>query len=391
MPILDMLSQDLIDNPYPTYEQIRAHGDVVWDEGNQAWLISSDRLCRNLLANFAESGPQDTPAAGLFGEEAFIVIDDKRRHDALRSVWYSAFRPNALASLEVKIAVMVDGLLAPAVDRLKAGETVDIIPAFCRDLPVQVISEMFGTANEMRPFIIKWSDEMMGGLTNKGDTATPEHIIVEDAKKNLAQYIYDEIRDRRANPTDDLIGQMVKSEVGKTLSDEEMMVNCRQLLFAGNETTARWLAQGVYTLGRRPEELAAVLQDFDRVPAVMEEVMRWDPVTQLLRRRVKVKPIEAGGQVMNPGDLIILLIGAANRDPERYEDPSVFNTHRVQKGHLGFGFGLHHCLGASLARFEVGVAMPRFLKAVSHYVIDGPVAYSNPIARSPDNIDIRIH
>lgn len=390
MATLDFTSQDLIDNPYPYYEEIRAHGEIVWDEVSKVWLIPSDRLCRKLMSNFSQAGMEGTLSTGLFGEEAFIVIDDKKRHDALRGVWEVAFRATTIKHLTGRVEDMVDGLLAPIVERLEDGESVDIKKLFCRDLPVQVISEMFGVAPEMRPLITKWSDDMMTSIQHLGDPDAPEHGIAEDARKGLAQFLFDEVRARRANPTDDLIGQIVTAEVGKTLSDEQVMVNCRQLLFAGNETTAQWLAQGIFTLGNRPDELAALTANLDNVPATMEEVMRWDSVSQWLERRVKEEPIELGGQTLEPGSLAVLLIGAANRDPNRYDDPQTFNPRREQKGHLSFGFGMHHCLGAALARFEVAIAIPRFLKAVPRYILDGAPVYSHSMARSPNQVSIRL-
>uniref|UniRef100_UPI002FC608F8 cytochrome P450 n=1 Tax=Devosia sp. TaxID=1871048 RepID=UPI002FC608F8 len=153
---------------------------------------------------------------------------------------------------------------------------------------------------------------------------------------------------------------------------------------------ARWLAQGIFTLGTMPDELAAVSANPSAIPATMEEVMRWDSIAQYLERRVKDEPVELGGVTLAPGSLAVLLVGAANRDPARYDAPNEFNTKREQKGHLSFGFGMHHCLGAALARLEVAIAMPRLLKAVPHYVLDGPATYSHPMTRSPDKVGIRL-
>lgn len=390
MPTLDLTSKEYTDNPYPFYDEIRTHGDIVWDEVNQVWLIPSDRLCRKIMSNFAQSGMEGTLSTELFGEGAFIVIDDKRRHDALRAVWEVAFRNTSIKHLTGRVEEMVDGLLAPTVERLKDGETVDVIKAFCRDLPVQVISEMFGVSHDMRPLITKWSDDMMASIPFMDQPDAPETLAAADARANLARFLYDEVSSRRKNPTDDLIGQIVGSEIGKTLSDDDLMVNCRQLLFAGNETTARWLAQGIFTLGTMPDELAAVSANPSAIPATMEEVMRWDSIAQYLERRVKDEPVELGGVTLAPGSLAVLLVGAANRDPARYDAPNEFNTKREQKGHLSFGFGMHHCLGAALARLEVAIAMPRLLKAVPHYVLDGPATYSHPMTRSPDKVGIRL-
>jgi cytochrome P450 len=379
-----------IADPYPHYAAIREAGDVVWDDDNQAWLVASDRMCRTIMKDFRRYGMRGTTADDLFGEDAFIIIDDRKRHDALRGIWDPAFRPSALLRLKDSIAAMVDNLLLPMSQRLRDGETVDAVEAFCRDLPVLVICEMFGVAESVRPEVIRWSDDMIGALMAQGDRSNPAHIKGEDAKRAMADFIQDEIKARRASPSDDLIGLIANSPLAASLSAETIMYNCRQLLFAGNETTTRWLAQAIHILATRPDDRAGLVADLSRVPAVMEEVMRYDPVAQVLPRRVAEGPIELDGKEIADGDLVLLLVASANRDAKRWDRPDVFDVRRDVQGHLGFGFGLHHCLGAPLARVEVAVAMPRLLAAIPDYTLDGPVAYSNFHARSPDAVPIRL-
>ena len=231
---------------------------------------------------------------------------------------------------------------------------------------------------------------MVESLLAQGDSQAPASIAAEAAKQSLADFLLQEIRRRRVRPGQDLISQIVSSEIGRSLSDDAIMYNCRQLLFAGNETTSRWLAQATYVLGTHPGDLRTVSADHSLVPAMMEEVMRWDAVAQMLPRRVRGAALELDGVSVPAGQDVLLLIGAANRDARRYENPAAFDIHRAEKGHLGFGFGLHHCLGATLARLETSIAMPRFLKIAADYVIDGEIHYSNPMARSPDAVPIRL-
>ena len=388
MITLPMNDPAAIADPYPIYAAIRAEGDVVKDPVNDAWLIASDRMCRTVMKEFRHCTMRGTTADDLFGSEAFIIIDDRKEHDALRSIWDTAFRPNALHHLQNRVAAMVDRLLAPMVERLRDGETVDAVEHFCRDLPVLVICEMFGIAEHMRGQIITWSDDMIAALTAQGDQTSSAWIVGEEAKRGMAHFIQCEVQARRARPTDDLIGLMAKSEIADRLSPEAMMYNCRQLLFAGNETTARWLAQAIFTLATDTDARKAAVGGAATIASVMEEVMRYDPVAQVLPRRVAGGSFELDGRMMEEGDLILLLVASANRDPKRWSEPDRFDIRREPQGHLGFGFGLHHCLGAPLARMEVAVAMPRFLAAVSEYHLDGPATYSNFHARSPDAVSI---
>lgn len=389
---VDFLAEDFIQDPYPVLEELRAKGSIVWNELNNEWLVTNDRQCRKILADFNRFGARGTPEAATFGDQAFITMDDRPRHDYLRGVWSHAFQPTALEKMRPFIEELSDRLISSLDERLRAGEAVDVVRAFCRELPAYVISAMMGIDEEMRPAIIKCSDDMAEAAFLAGDDfSAPAWVTAEESKQLLADILYGEIARRRKDPGDDLISQFVCSDVGKSVDDLDIMINARQLLFAGNETTAKWLANAVAILAMHPEILREVVDNPDLVPGAMEEILRWEAVTQLDPRLAREKSTMMDGVEIKEGERLCLLFGAANRDPARWDDPARLDIHRNAKGHLGFGFGLHNCLGIGLARLEADIVMRRFLRTISDYSLAEELHYSLFGLRAPDAVSIRLN
>jgi cytochrome P450 len=387
---VDLYCPDAVRDPWPRIERLRRRGPVVWNERVQHWMVTSDRLVRKTLLDY-ERFSLTGVTAPFFGDAAFIAIDDRERHDALRGVWSVAFQRGTLERLEALIAEIADRMLDAVEARLRGRETVEAADAYCRDLPAYVIAHMLGASAGMRPKIVEWSDRMgaAGGVPNVDRETDPRWLSSEAAKADLAAFLFEQISHRRRHAGDDLISQIVHSEVGRDLSDEAIMQNARQLLFAGNETTAKWLGHIVVTLGARPAERAALVADPSLIPAAVEEIMRWEPVVQRIPRIVAVDA-EIGGTSVLEGDQVLLLTGAANRDPERYEHPDRLDIRRAPKAHLGFGYGMHSCLGVTLARIEAKVATARLLARLPDYRLAGPVEYGAFGLRGPVTVPISL-
>jgi cytochrome P450 len=211
----------------------------------------------------------------------------------------------------------------------------------------------------------------------------PYWLACETAKQELAAFLIEQLDYRRRHPGDDLISTMVHSEVAKSLSDEAMMVNVRQLLFAGNETTANWLGHIVVTFGTFQDDWRAIRERRDLVPDALEEVLRWQGVTQVMMRSVGEEGTMIAGHELSPGAEVVLLLGAAGRDPERYERADEFDIRREGRPSLAFGFGLHTCLGAILARMEALEVTNALLDHLPAYRMARPVSYHNFSLRGP--------
>jgi len=388
---IDLYAPEVVADPWPLLARIREAGPMVWNRRGY-WMTGSDRLCRQILAQSDTFGQQGL-ITSLFGEEAFISIDDRRLHNALRNVWVHAFGASGVERLVPAVRAIVADMLEGAAAKLAQDGSVDMVGALCRPLPAHVIAHMMGVAQDMIPTVIEWAD-LMANATASGfpiDYANDPHWLAsERAKAELADYLAGQIAFRRKHPGDDLISCLVRSEIGATLSDRAMMVNIRQLLFAGNETTGNWLGHIVHTLGRFPDERGVLRRDRSLLPAALEEVLRWQGVTHVLPRGVGASGATVGEITLPPGTEVILLLGAAGRDPERWDDPDRFDIRREPKPHLAFGFGLHSCLGATLARMEALEVASALLDRFPDYRIAAPVTYGNFSLRGPTSLRIAL-
>ena len=215
---------------------------------------------------------------------------------------------------------------------------------------------------------------------------SPEWVRGEEAKAELARFLRNKIEAVRKKPDNGLISQLVNAEVGATMSENSLIENCRQLLFGGNETTAKWLSHIFVVLAKHPQVRHEVARNPELIPAAAEEVMRWEPVVHRSHRVVATDDAMIGDQKVSKGDLVILFLGAANRDPERHPDPQRFDIHREQKSHLGFGVGLHSCLGVNLARQEVRLAFERILADLPDYELVDQPRYGGLGLRGPSDV-----
>jgi cytochrome P450 len=208
----------------------------------------------------------------------------------------------------------------------------------------------------------------------------------EQSKAELGDFLLEQIAYRRTNPGSDLISIMVRSDIGQRIPDRQMMVNLRQLLFAGNETTSNWLGHIVTVLGTRPDLRAEMAEDRSLVPGALEEMLRWFGVTQAVPRTVCEEGTVIAGVEIPAGAHVMAMVGAAGRDPERYDDPDTFDIRRTGRPHLAFGFGLHSCLGATLARMEALEVANALLDRMPAFRFAAPVTYDSFILRGPSRL-----
>lgn len=388
---VDFYSPEVVADPWPVLEKIRDAGPMVWNRRGH-WMTARDQICREILNRPGPLGQQGAMTA-IFGSEAFISIDDRARHNALRNVWAPAFRRESLAALTGVIRKFVDRMLESLERELRDGKPANITAALCEPLPPSVTAQMLGVPDEMLGSMIEWSADM-ANATSSGFPIDYEHdpawLAGEAAKRKLAEFLYEQIKYRRRSPDTDLISQLVHSEVGKTLSEEALMVNIRQILFAGTETTQKWLGHIVLILGRMREVRRELIANRALIPAALEEIMRWETVVQTDPRGVNGTDVVVAGVPLADGADVILLLGGANRDPERYPDPDRLDIHREQKANLGFGFGLHGCLGVTLARLEAQIATSALLERYPGYAIVEPVGYTGFNLRGPGTIHLTL-
>lgn len=279
-----------------------------------------------------------------------ILQMDAPNHKIQRALVSPAFRSRVLERWEVEL---VRSVVDDLIDKFAGRGHADLVRELNFGFPVQVISRILGLPMKDYPQFQRWTVELISVAAN-WDRALA-------ASAQLAEYLTDVLNQRRAEPADDLISDLVVAEVeGERLTDEEILSFLRLLLPAGVETTYRATGNVLFGLLQHPEQLEALRADRTLFVQAFEESLRWEPpVTMILRRTLQ--DTELGGVAIPEGTDVGLFLGAANRDPRRYDDPTTFNMFRDAQQHVGFGFGVHMCLGMHLARMESRVAVNALL------------------------------
>ena len=281
-----------------------------------------------------------------------LIQEDGDVHASMRALVNRGFTPRRIASWQARIHEIVDEAIAS----LPGEGGFDLMQRVAIPLPVTVIAEMLGIDPARRADFKRWSDAVIAGGTGSGAASLRSSPMIP-AMGALRRYLEPLVRERRRAPGDDLLSVLVHSEIGgHGLGDFEIFMFVLLLLIAGNETTTNLLGNAVDALLAHPEQCAKVAGDPSRVPALVEETLRWDNPVQFLVRKA-TRDVERHGVTIPRGARVIGLLGSANRDERRFPHPDRFDVERDTRGHLGFGFGNHFCLGASLARLEARAAL----------------------------------
>lgn len=347
-------------DPYPVYDWLLA-GDRVRVSPMGLWIFPRYGDCAAILRDrrfsadsrnaegFVAPGGQGD--SRLFDENRPFLFLDPPDHRRLRGLVSKAFTPHAVESMRPRIEEIVDDLLKEAGEK---GE-VDLIADLAYPLPVTVISEMLGVPKEDSDRFRKWSDDLARSLDP--DFAVTDTSARDDAAAAFREYFIGLVATRRSDPGSDLLSSLIAAEEeGDRLNEAELLTTCILLLVAGHETTVNLIANGVLALLRNPAQHALLASQPDLIPTAVEEMLRYDPPVQFTGR-IALEDVEIAGEVVPKGRVALTLLAAANRDPDQFDEPGSFDITRDPNPHLAFGMGIHHCLGAPLARLEGQVAI----------------------------------
>jgi cytochrome P450 len=352
-------------DPYPLYAKFRERGPIQLPAVNVT-VFSTSRDCDEVLRHPSSSSnrwnstlAQRQLASGAWSKPAvppgFLFLDPPD-HTRLRKLVSKAFAPKVVNALQPDITAMVDGLL----DQIAERGQFDVIGDLAYPLPVAVICRLLGVPLEDEPMFSQASALLAEALDPfVAITGAPSGKFEErmQAIRWLRGYFHELIERRRSTPGDDLLsGLIAVEESGDQLTEEEIVSTCNLLLIAGHETTVNLIANAMLAMLRHPEQWAALGADAGRAPAVVEETLRYDPPVQLAGRNA-LEDMIIGDTTMAKGDTMLVLLAAAQRDPAEYDRPDTFDPDRGTLRHLGFGRGVHYCLGAPLGRLEAGVSL----------------------------------
>ncbi len=353
-------------NPYPFYEQLREKDPVHESPLGFLVLTRYDDVVMALRdPRFGRVGFEALLAAqyGPEGAEGRLprsmLMRDPPDHTRLRTLVSKAFTPRVIEEMRPHIQAIVHRLL----DQVRNREGMDVIADLAYPLPVTVICEMLGVPLDDHVAIRDWSSDIARSLDSIGLLADPEVMARGDkARRALTEYFRGLLPERRWRPRADLLSQLIAvEERGDRLNESELLSMCLLLFIAGHETTVNLIGNGVLALLRHPDELKKLRDQPGLIPLAIEELLRYDSPVQWTAR-ITNTDVEVQGRQIPNGAMVVAAIGAANRDPSQFRDPDRLDIAREGNRHVAFGFGIHFCLGAPLARVEGQIALGTLLR-----------------------------
>ena len=357
MSVLAMLGDALRRNPYPLFGVLRRVRPVLHDRVHDLWLLFDHASVQRALSDHETFSSRAAPPGG--GPLDWMIFTDPPRHTTLRALVMRTFTPRAIAALEPGIRTRAVDLLAPHLER----GTLDLVRDFADPLPLAVITTMLGMPPTDRERLARWTGAILGlgDTVTGGDRAARATARYRDAKSEMRPYLGALLAERRAVARDDLLSRLVAADIeGERLSDDEIFDFFQLLLLAGSETTTNLISNAVLCFSAHPRQLALVRADLSRLPAAIEEVLRYRSPAQIVFR-CTTRDVVLHGRTIPGGKLVLVMIGSANRDDRCFPRASAFDVMRDARPHVGFGYGIHYCLGAALARLEARVALEELI------------------------------
>jgi hypothetical protein len=375
LSLYHLLDPEVLANPYPLYARLRNEDPVHWDPFLHAWVVTRYTDVVQVLHHFSANRtptPEQLNEMGLqaLGPIAQVMVRqmlflDPPDHTRLRALASAAFTPSRVERLRSHIQEIMDGLI----DSVASKGRMDLITDFASPAPAIVTAEMLGVPVADHEQLKDWSAdfaEMLGNFQHNPDRFPKVLRSVE----NMCSYFRSAMRDQRLNPRDGLIQAMMAAEVaGARLTEEEIIANLIVTMVGGQETTTNLIGNGVLTLLRNPLQMERLRADSSLVPSAVEELLRYESPSQHTAR-LAPSDVVMGGKDIRKRQAVIAVMGAANRDPERFPDPDRLDIERKDNRHLAFGWAAHFCFGAALARLEGQIAIESLLRRLPNLALE---------------------
>jgi cytochrome P450 len=365
-PEWDPFAHRTVEDPFPTYGLLRDRHPVYHNAARDVWALTRfedvQQAARDWRTYSNAAGVDLDDTTDVFGPGNFIDSDPVR-HDELRALVRHQFTPKAIGELEREIRERVRALLSPFVE---AGGG-DIVRALAWPLPVATVCDVVGFPAADAPQLQAWVAAAIRRLSGEGRSPPSARRAVCE----MHDYFVEIAADRRRRPREDLLSSIATGEAGGSPLSSEIAGLCTLLSVAGSETTFSLIGNAVWLLASHCTQRRRLVNDPSTIPAALEEVLRVESSVQYLGR-VATRDVELHGTTIPAGERVALIFGAANRDERRWDDPDTFEVTRPPKRNLAFGEGIHHCLGAPLARLEVRVVLEELVRTMPEFSLDGP-------------------
>jgi len=375
LSLYHLLDPEVLANPYPLYHRLRTEAPVLWDPYLHAWVVTR---YEDVIAVLHRFSAKRTPTPGQFAAMGLaelgpiarlmskqMLFMDAPAHTRLRSLASMAFSPARVEALRSHIRAILDALFAPLLD---AGR-MDVIDDLAAPLPAIVTAEMLGVPTSDCDQLKAWSAdfaEVLGNFQHNPDRASRTLKCVAD----MTAYFREAICRVKVEPREGLINSFVTAEIdGDRLTEEEIIANCIVTMVGGQETTTNLIGNGVLSLVRNSDQMQKLRDDLSLVPSAVEELLRYESPSQHTAR-ICPEDTELHGKLIRKGQAVIAVMGAGNRDPERFADPDRLDIARADNRHLAFGWASHFCFGAALARIEGQLAFEAIARHTRNLALD---------------------
>jgi cytochrome P450 len=361
--MIDFNDPAFVENPYPALKELRAVGQPVWHEGLQMFLaaqhVDANEVFRNksLGRIFKEKTPEFEWEIFNWLHADSILDSEPPKHTRLRSLVAKAFNRQKIEGMRPAVGRITDQLLKAIQIKVQSGETFDLIADYAEPLPVKIIADLLGFPESEEHLLRPWSQAIV-----KMYEVNPSIQYQNDAKqaaREFAEYVRDLAEARKKNPGQDLISDLASvEENGEKLNMHELVATCVLLLNAGHEASVNAFGNGMVATLQRPDQVKLLRENPREITdTALEEFMRFDAPLHLFERTATADT-EIGGVKIEEGQKIAALIGSANHDETVFSSPETMDLTRDPNPHIGFGAGIHFCLGAPLARLEMSVSLP---------------------------------